>query len=49
MIATGHGGEGNTRALITARLIGDLIAGATPPIDPGPLSPDRFDLRSVAA
>ena len=49
MIATGHAGEGNTRALITARLIGDLMAGATPPIDPGPLSPDRFDLRSAIA
>lgn len=41
-IATGHGGEGNTRALLTGRLLADLLMGRTPPIDPGPLSPDRF-------
>lgn len=45
MFATGHAGEGNTRALITARLIADLLTGAAPPVDPTPLSPDRFNLR----
>ena len=47
-IATGHAGEGNTRALITGRLIGDLLPGGAPPLDPLPLSPDRFDLRMAA-
>lgn len=48
-IAAGHGGEGNTRSLITGRLIEDLLTGRTPPIDPAPLSPDRFDLRMSPA
>ncbi|MFO1058620.1 MAG: FAD-dependent oxidoreductase [Dongiaceae bacterium] len=44
-LATGHAGEGNTRALITGRLVADLLAGMPPPLDPRPLSPDRFALR----
>lgn len=48
-LATGHAGEGNTRALITARIIGDLLTGRPPPIDPAPLSPDRFDLHMAKA
>jgi sarcosine oxidase subunit beta len=40
--ATGHAGEGNTRALITARLVADLMMDRTPPLDTTPLAPDRF-------
>ena len=40
--ATGHGGDGNTLALLTGRLLADLMTGRPPPIDAGPLSPDRF-------
>lgn len=42
VLATGHAGEGNTRALLTGRLIADLLTGRKSPIDPAPLSPDRF-------
>ena len=42
VFATGHGGDGNTLALVTARLIADLLTGQATSIDPGPLSPDRF-------
>jgi sarcosine oxidase subunit beta len=49
LLATGHAGEGNTRALITGRLIADLLTGAPPALDLRPLSPDRFDLRPRAA
>lgn len=47
-IAAGHGGEGNTRSLVTGRIVADLIMGAPPHIDIRPLSPDRFDLRLPA-
>jgi len=48
-IAAGHGGEGNSRSLVTGRLVADIVAGATPHFDIAPLSPDRFDLRAPAA
>jgi len=40
--ATGHGHLGLTYAATTARLIGDLVAGVTPPIDLTPYRVDRF-------
>lgn len=40
--ATGHGHLGVTYAATTARLMGDLIAGVTPPIDMRPYRVDRF-------
>jgi D-amino-acid dehydrogenase len=40
--ATGHGHLGLTYAATTARLIGDLVAGKTPPIDMRPYRVDRF-------
>lgn len=40
--ATGHGHLGVTYAATTARLMGDLITGATPPIDMTPYRIDRF-------
>lgn len=40
--ATGHGHLGVTYAATTARLMGDLITGATPPIDMHPYRVDRF-------
>jgi D-amino-acid dehydrogenase len=40
--ATGHGHLGLTYAATTARLIGDLVTGATPPIDMTPYRVDRF-------
>lgn len=40
--ATGHGHLGVTYAATTARLIGDLITGATPPLDMRPYRIDRF-------
>jgi sarcosine oxidase subunit beta len=43
--ATGHAGEGNTRALITAQILADLFMGRTPALDPLPLAPDRFPLN----
>ncbi len=45
ILATGHAGEGNTRALVTGRLIMELFTGKKPVIDPTPLSPDRFRLN----
>lgn len=42
VFATGHGGDGNTLALVTARLVADLLTGRATSMDPGPLSPDRF-------
>lgn len=48
-VAAGHAGEGNTRSLVTGRIVADIIAGGSPPIDIGPLSPDRFDLAALAA
>lgn len=40
--ATGHGHLGVTYAATTARLMGDLITGAPPPIDMRPYRIDRF-------
>lgn len=40
--ATGHGHLGLTYAATTARLIGDLATGRTPPIDMTPYRVDRF-------
>jgi D-amino-acid dehydrogenase len=40
--ATGHGHLGLTYAATTARLIGDLVTGRTPPIDLTPYRVDRF-------
>ena len=40
-IAAGHEGLGITTALATARLLADLVAGRTPPIDAAPFSPMR--------
>ncbi|ULJ75751.1 NAD(P)/FAD-dependent oxidoreductase [Rhizobium gallicum] len=40
--ATGHGHLGVTYAATTARLLGDLITGAMPPIDMRPYRVDRF-------
>ena len=42
VFATGHGGDGNTQALVTARLVAELLTGQPTTIDPGPMSPDRF-------
>jgi D-amino-acid dehydrogenase len=40
--ATGHGHLGLTYAATTARLMGDLITGAKPPIDLAPYRVNRF-------
>jgi len=40
-IAAGHEGLGITTSLGTARLLADLVAGRTPPIDAAPFSPMR--------
>lgn len=40
--ATGHGHLGVTYAATTARLMGDLITGATPPVDMTPYRVNRF-------
>jgi sarcosine oxidase subunit beta len=44
-IVTGHGGEGNTGALISARILADLMGGREPAVDAGRFSPDRFVLN----
>lgn len=41
-LAIGHEGLGVTTAPGTASLLAALIAGSTPPFDPGPYSPARF-------
>lgn len=41
-VATGHGHLGVTYAATTARLMGDLMTGATPPLDLAPYRIDRF-------
>jgi glycine oxidase len=41
MAATGHLRNGILLAPGTARLVGDLVAGRAPRIDPGPFSPSR--------
>jgi D-amino-acid dehydrogenase len=40
--ATGHGHLGLTLAATTARLLGDMMTGGTPPIDMSPYRVDRF-------
>jgi D-amino-acid dehydrogenase len=40
--ATGHGHLGLTLAATTARLLGDMMTGRTPPIDMAPYRVDRF-------
>lgn len=40
--ATGHGHLGLTYAATTARLMGDIITGVTPPVDMKPYRVDRF-------
>lgn len=40
-IAAGHEGLGIATSLGTARLLADLVAGRTPPIDPAPFTPMR--------
>jgi D-amino-acid dehydrogenase len=40
--ATGHGHLGLTYAATTARLMGDLISGKTPPVDLHPYRINRF-------
>lgn len=42
--ATGHAGEGIVLALLTGRLIADLISGRPTIIDMEPLMPDRFTM-----
>ena len=41
-LATGHGMLGVTMSLGTARLLGDLICGREPFLDPAPYAPTRF-------
>ncbi len=45
-IAAGHEGLGITSSLGTARLLADLVAGRTPPIDATPYSPARLAVAS---
>ena len=45
VFATGHGGEGVTLALLTGRLIAELLTGQGTSVDIRPLSPDRFVMR----
>ena len=40
--AFGHAHHGLTLGPVTGRLIGEMIAGETPFIDPGPYRPERF-------
>jgi len=44
IFATGHGGDGNTGALMTGSVIADLVCGHEPAFDVSPLAPDRFRL-----
>ena len=47
VFATGHGGNGNTLALITARLVAELMTDQTTSLDTTPLSPDRFKMNGA--
>jgi glycine/D-amino acid oxidase-like deaminating enzyme len=47
-IAAGHEGLGITTSLGTARLLADLVAGRTPPIDAAPFSPMRVLASTVS-
>jgi len=40
--AFGHGHLGLTQAAATARLVADIIAGRSPPIELAPFRPQRF-------
>ncbi len=42
ILATGHGGEGITELVVTGRIVADIIGGTDPPLDIGPLAPDRL-------
>ena len=42
ILATGHGGEGNRLALVTARLVTDILFARPASIELSYLSPDRF-------
>lgn len=42
VLATGHGMLGVSMCAVTGMLVRDLITGAEPVLDPGPLSPQRF-------
>jgi D-amino-acid dehydrogenase len=44
--AFGHGHLGLTQSAGTARIVADLVTGATPPIDLAPFSPARFGKRT---
>lgn len=44
--AFGHGHLGLTQSAGTARIVADLLTGATPPIDLAPFSPARFGKRT---
>jgi glycine/D-amino acid oxidase-like deaminating enzyme len=42
VLATGHAMKGLSLAPVTARLVGELVAGKPPSHDLSPFSPDRF-------
>ena len=42
VLAFGHGHYGLTQSAATGRLVADLIAGRSPPIDLAKFSPQRF-------
>ncbi|MFO8099504.1 MAG: FAD-binding oxidoreductase, partial [Salinibacter sp.] len=42
VVATGHGMMGVSMAPITGRLVGAIVQGEPPPLDPSPLAPTRF-------
>ncbi|MFC7397374.1 NAD(P)/FAD-dependent oxidoreductase [Chelatococcus sp. GCM10030263] len=42
VLAYGHGQVGVTLAATTGRIVADLVAGRTPPVDLAPFRPDRF-------
>jgi glycine/D-amino acid oxidase-like deaminating enzyme len=46
-LATGHEGLGITSSLGTARLVAAGLTGETPPIDPSPYHPQRFQVGAV--
>ncbi|HEY6568349.1 MAG TPA: FAD-dependent oxidoreductase, partial [Actinomycetota bacterium] len=42
-VATGHGSEGVILGAGTAQLVASQLTGATPPFDPAPFDPLRFE------
>ncbi len=44
LIATGHAMKGMCLGPLTGKTVAALVAGDDPPLDPSPLSPDRFRL-----